>query len=93
MEVTIPHEGKKYRFSMPIVGATGAAVASLVLTQQKAAAQDGGQVPAEVQKGIDTAAATVEALNPISYKALSVALLPLGAFLTLAFISKVMSRI
>ncbi len=74
-----------------VVGATAIALTLTFAYQKPSFAQV--TVPPEVQKGIDTASATVEALNPISQKALSVALLPLGAFLTLAFVSKVMSRV
>lgn len=52
-----------------------------------------GTVPTEVQNGIDTAKATVEALNPLAFAALSVALLPLGSMLTLRFLNMVLSRV
>ena len=65
--------------------------AMILLSPQQVMAQ--ATVPKEVQDGIDTSIATVKALNPLSQSALSVALLPLGAFLTLAFIQKVMSRV
>lgn len=57
---------------------------------QPAAAQT---VPANVQKGIDDAIATVGALDALALAALTVALMPLGAMLTLRFLNMVLSRV
>ncbi len=63
-------------------------------TSLPASAQSsGGQVPANVQSGIDTATATVGALNGLALAALVVALTPLGAMLTLRFLNMVLSRV
>ncbi len=69
---------------------TGTGVATLTQPQAVLAQTT---APPEVKNGIDKAIATVEALNPLSQAALSVALLPFAAFLTMAFIQKVMSRV
>jgi hypothetical protein len=52
-----------------------------------------GTVPANVQSGIETATATVNALNGLALAALVVALTPLGAMLTLRFLNMVLSRV
>jgi hypothetical protein len=62
-------------------------------TRPASAQQGGGQVPANVQSGIDTAIATVGALNGLALAALVVALTPLGAMLTLRFLNMVLSRV
>ena len=77
-----------------IIGILGTAAIACAITGTIAKpAEAVGTVPPEVAAGIDTAMATIDALNPVAQKALSVALLPLGAFLTLAFVSKVMARV
>lgn len=60
------------------------------LNVSPASAQD---VPANVQTGIDSAVATVGALNGLALAALVVALTPLGAMLTLRFLNMVLSRV
>lgn len=85
--------GKKYRLHVPnAVKASfvGTATATALGYAVPSSAQD---VPPEVQKGIDTSAATIQALGGLSGVALSVALIPFGSFLALAFIAKVMSRV
>jgi hypothetical protein len=52
-----------------------------------------GTVPTDVQKGIDDSKATVTALNGLSITALTVALTPMGAMLTLRFLNMVLSRV
>jgi hypothetical protein len=64
---------------------------SVPFSTRPASAQ--GQVPANVQSGIDTAIATVGALNGLALAALIVALTPLGAMLTLRFLNMVLSRV
>jgi hypothetical protein len=66
---------------------------SLPFSARPASAQGGGQVPANVQTGIDSAIATVGALNGLALAALVVALTPLGAMLTLRFLNMVLSRV
>jgi hypothetical protein len=66
---------------------------SVPFSTRPASAQGGGQVPANVQSGIDTAIATVGALNGLALAALVVALTPLGAMLTLRFLNMVLSRV
>jgi hypothetical protein len=66
---------------------------SIPFSVKPASAQGGGQVPANVQSGIDTAIATVGALNGLALAALVVALTPLGAMLTLRFLNMVLSRV
>lgn len=56
-------------------------------------AQATGTVPEKVQEGIDSAIATVGALNGLALAALVVALTPLGAMLTLRFLNMVLSRV
>ncbi len=53
----------------------------------------GGTVPPKVQKGIDDSIATIGALEGLALAALTVALLPLGAMLTLRFLNMVLSRV
>jgi ACR3 family arsenite efflux pump ArsB len=64
---------------------------SVPFSTRPASAQ--GTVPANVQSGIDTAIATVGALNGLALAALIVALTPLGAMLTLRFLNMVLSRV
>jgi hypothetical protein len=73
---------------------TGAAagVAALAASSTSVFAQV-GEVPVDVQTGIDNAQATVVALNPLALAALSVALVPMGAMLTLRFLNMVLSRV
>lgn len=52
-----------------------------------------GTVPPNVQTGIDNAVATVGALDSLALAALTVALMPLGAMLTLRFLNMVLSRV
>jgi hypothetical protein len=66
---------------------------SVPFSTRPASAQGGAQVPANVQSGIDTAIATVGALNGLALAALVVALTPLGAMLTLRFLNMVLSRV
>lgn len=67
---------------------------SIPFSVKPASAQGaGGQVPTNVQSGIDTAIATVGALNGLALAALVVALTPLGAMLTLRFLNMVLSRV
>jgi hypothetical protein len=66
---------------------------SVPFSVKPASAQGGAQVPANVQSGIDTAIATVGALNGLALAALVVALTPLGAMLTLRFLNMVLSRV
>jgi hypothetical protein len=56
-------------------------------------AHAGGTVPADVQKGVDDSIATVQALSGLAIAALTVALVPLGAMLTLRFLNMVLSRV
>jgi hypothetical protein len=51
------------------------------------------EVPEEVQLGIDTAKLTVNSLSGLAIAALVVALVPLGAMLTLRFLNMVLSRV
>ena len=50
-------------------------------------------VPQNVQNGIDSATATIQALDGLALAALTVALVPLGAMLTLRFLNMVLSRV
>jgi hypothetical protein len=52
-----------------------------------------GTVPADVKKGVEDSIATVEALSGLAIAALTVALVPLGAMLTLRFLNMVLSRV
>jgi hypothetical protein len=79
----------KDKIALSVLIGTGGAIA--LANPQPVMAQ--AAPPPEVKSGIDTAIATVQALNPLSQTALSVALLPFAAFLTMAFIQKVMSRV
>jgi hypothetical protein len=54
---------------------------------------DGGTVPAELQKGVDDSIASVKALSGLAIACLTVALVPLGAMLTLRFLNMVLSRV
>ena len=68
------------------IGSGGAMVAS-------SPAHAAGAVPADVQKGVDDSIATVQALSGLAIAALTVALVPLGAMLTLRFLNMVLSRV
>jgi len=52
-----------------------------------------GAVPAELQKGVDDSIASVQALSGLAIACLTVALVPLGAMLTLRFLNMVLSRV
>ena len=52
-----------------------------------------GVVPAELQKGVDDSIASVKALSGLAIACLTVALVPLGAMLTLRFLNMVLSRV
>jgi hypothetical protein len=52
-----------------------------------------GSMPPNVATGIETAEATVEGLNGLALTALTVALTPMGAMLTLRFLNMVLSRV
>jgi len=56
-------------------------------------AQAAGAVPAELQQGVDDAIASVKALSGLAIVCLTVALVPLGAMLTLRFLNMVLSRV
>jgi hypothetical protein len=56
-------------------------------------AQAAGSVPAELQQGVDDAIASVKALSGLAIVCLTVALVPLGAMLTLRFLNMVLSRV
>jgi hypothetical protein len=53
----------------------------------------GGAVPAELQQGVDDSIASVKALSGLAIVCLTVALVPLGAMLTLRFLNMVLSRV
>jgi hypothetical protein len=67
---------------------TGGAIA-LYQTPANAA----GEVPVELQKGVDDSIASVKALSGLAIACLTVALVPLGAMLTLRFLNMVLSRV
>jgi hypothetical protein len=50
-------------------------------------------VPAELQQGVDDSIASVKALSGLAIVCLTVALVPLGAMLTLRFLNMVLSRV
>jgi hypothetical protein len=52
-----------------------------------------GSVPAELQQGVDDSIASVKALSGLAIVCLTVALVPLGAMLTLRFLNMVLSRV
>jgi hypothetical protein len=56
-------------------------------------AQAAGTVPAELQQGVDDSIASVKALSGLAIACLTVALVPLGAMLTLRFLNMVLSRV
>lgn len=49
--------------------------------------------PPEVKINVNNAMGTLLVLNPLAQATLYVALLPFGAFLTITFIQKIMSRV
>lgn len=51
------------------------------------------EVPASIQQGITDATDTIQALDGLAFAALTVALMPLGAMLTLRFLNMVLSRV
>jgi hypothetical protein len=56
-------------------------------------ARAAGTVPAELQQGVDDSIASVKALSGLAIACLTVALVPLGAMLTLRFLNMVLSRV
>jgi hypothetical protein len=67
----------------------GAVISPVLLGVDSASAT----VPAAVQTGIDDSVDTIEALSVLALSALTVALTPLGAMLTLRFLNMVLSRV
>lgn len=74
---------------LPLVAAGGVAFASL----PSAALATTGSVNSDVEQGIADSIETVKALSPLALACLSVALVPLGAMLTLRFLNMVLSRV
>ena len=64
-----------------------------VIALMPSPARADGQVPAELQKGVDDSIASVKALSGLAIACLTVALVPLGAMLTLRFLNMVLSRV
>jgi hypothetical protein len=82
---------RKFATSTALALAIGCGGA-IVLAPSPARA-DGGTVPAELQKGVDDSIASVKALSGLAIACLTVALVPLGAMLTLRFLNMVLSRV
>jgi hypothetical protein len=92
LSLTVPQRISNLVLAASIgVGCLGAVV--IASSPSYAAGGGGGTVPADVQKGVDDSKATITALSGLSIAALTVALTPLGAMLTLRFLNMVLSRV
>lgn len=82
---------KRFAASTALAIAVGSGGA--IAFYQPSANAQGGTVPAELQKGVDDSIASVKALSGLAIACLTVALVPLGAMLTLRFLNMVLSRV
>ena len=81
----------KATFSVLLI--SSALMTSVALVAPSPSLAAAGEVPEDVQTGIDNAISTVQALSPLALAALVVSLTPLGAMLTLRFLNMVLSRV
>jgi len=81
------------KFAASTALAIAIASGSAITFYQPSANAQGGTVPAELQKGVDDSIASVKALSGLAIACLTVALVPLGAMLTLRFLNMVLSRV
>lgn len=89
-EIVIHSENRNPVLPLTISGGALAIMYSLKATSAMASQ---GNVNADVKTGIEDSIATVKALSPLALACLSVALVPLGAMLTLRFLNMVLSRV